>query len=315
MTMTEGSNAPDVSIIIPVLNEEENIRPLVEEIIAAMGERSYEILFVDDGSTDATVDIILELKSSNSRIRILKLKRNFGKSTAMAAGFDAARGETSITMDGDLQDDPAEIPRFLASRAEGNDIVCGWRAKRNDNIFKRWPSKIYNKMSRRIAGVKIHDMNCGFKAYDTELAQSLNLYGDMHRYTPVLGKMNGAKVSEIAINHRKRIHGKSKYGAKRIVRGLLDLVTVGFLFSFLERPLHLFGRIGTLISLVGFGICGYLVTLKYAYGEGIGERPLLMLGVLLITLGVQLFMLGLLGETIVYRSSQHRQIQFFSKEL
>mgnify|MGYP003794617649 CR=1 FL=1 len=315
MTMAEGSEAPDVSIIIPVLNEEENIRPLVEEITAAMSERSYEILFVDDGSTDTTVEKILELKSRNSRIRILKLKRNFGKSTAMAAGFDAARGETSITMDGDLQDDPAEIPRFLASRAEGNDIVCGWRSKRNDNIFKRWPSKIYNKMSRRIAGVKIHDMNCGFKAYDTELARSLNLYGDMHRYTPVLGKMNGAKVSEIAINHRKRIHGKSKYGARRIVRGLLDLMTVGFLFSFLERPLHLFGRIGTLISLVGLGICGYLVTLKYAHGEGIGERPLLMLGILLITLGVQLFMLGLLGETIVYRSSQHRQIQFFSKEL
>ncbi len=313
--MAEGSEVLDVSIIIPVFNEEDNIHPLVNEITTTMEERSFEILFVDDGSTDTTVEKILELKSSDNRIRILKLKRNFGKATAMAAGFDVARGTTSITMDGDLQDDPAEIPRFLASRAEGNDIVCGWRAKRNDNIFKRWPSKIYNKMSRRIAGVKIHDMNCGFKAYDTELARSLNLYGDMHRYTPVLGKMNGAKVNEIAINHRKRIHGRSKYGGRRIARGLLDLMTVGFLFSFLERPLHLFGRIGTLISLVGFGICSYLLTLKYAYGEGIGERPLLMLGVLLITLGVQLFMIGLLGETIVYRSSERRPIRFFGEEL
>ena len=315
MTMDNDGSKLGVSIIIPVLNEEENVRPLVEEISTAMKQDDYEIIFVDDGSTDKTVEILNGLRTNNSHIRILKLNRNFGKAIAMAAGFEIARGETSITMDGDLQDDPSEISRFLEAIEAGHDIVCGWRAKRNDNIFKRWPSKIYNKLSRRIAGVKIHDMNCGFKAYNTELAKSLNLYGDMHRYTPVLGKMNGAKVTEIAINHRKRIHGKSKYGAKRIIRGFLDLMTVGFLFSFLERPLHLFGRIGSLISLIGFTICSYLVVLKYAYGEGIGERPLLMLGVLMITLGVQLFMLGLLGETIVYRSSERRDLQFFGKEL
>jgi glycosyltransferase involved in cell wall biosynthesis len=315
MALERDEEVTDVSIIIPILNEEENLLPLIDEITETMADRAYEIVFVDDGSTDDSVNILKNLRSNNPRIRILKLKRNYGKATAMAAGFDLARGKTSITMDGDLQDDPAEIPRFLASIAEGNDIVCGWRAKRNDNIFKRWPSKIYNKMSRKIAGVKIHDMNCGFKAYNTELACSLNLYGDMHRYTPVLGHMNGAKVSEITVNHRRRIHGESKYGARRIMRGLIDLMTVGFLFSFLERPLHLFGRIGTLISLVGFGICSYLVSLKYVYGEGIGDRPMLMLGVLLITTGVQLFMLGLLGETIVYRSSKDRQMQFYGNEL
>ena len=315
MSMESNDEVKDVSIIIPVLNEEENIHPLVEEIIEAMEERRYEIIFVDDGSTDSTVEILMELRSKNPDIRILKLKRNYGKATAMAAGFDLARGKTSITMDGDLQDDPAEIPRFLSSIDEGNDIVCGWRAKRNDNIFKRWPSKIYNKMSRKIAGVKVHDMNCGFKAYDTELACSLNLYGDMHRYTPVLGHMKGAKITEIAVNHRRRIHGKSKYGAKRIMRGLIDLMTVGFLFSFLERPLHLFGRIGAMVSVIGFGICSYLLSLKYIYGEGIGDRPMLMLGVLLITTGIQLFMLGLLGETIVYRSSESRQTRFYGHEL
>jgi glycosyltransferase involved in cell wall biosynthesis len=315
MGMENGDEAKDVSIIIPVLNEEENLHPLIDEITETMKDKEYEIIFVDDGSTDDTVKILKDIRSNNSHVRIHKLKRNYGKAIAMAVGFDIARGKTSITMDGDLQDDPAEIPRFLASIAEGNDIVCGWRAKRNDNIFKRWPSKIYNKMSRKIAGVKIHDMNCGFKAYNTELACSLNLYGDMHRYTPVLGHMNGAKVSEIVVNHRRRIHGKSKYGAKRIMRGLIDLITVGFLFSFLERPLHFFGRIGTLISLIGFAICSYLVSLKYIYGEGIGDRPMLMLGVLLITTGIQLFMLGLLGETIVYRSSENRQLRFYGKEL
>lgn len=305
----------EISIIVPVLNEEDNIIPLVEEIIAEMSEKEYEILFVDDGSSDETVNVILKIKQEYSHIRLLKLNRNFGKAIALAAGFESAKGKICITMDGDLQDDPAEIANFLQEMSKGYGIVCGWRAKRNDNIFKRWPSKIYNKMSRRIAGVDIHDMNCGFKAYDTNVARSLNLYGDMHRYTPVLGKINGASISEIAVHHRKRIHGKSKYGARRIMRGLIDLITVGFLFSFLERPLHLFGRIGAYISLIGFAICSYLISLKYVYGVGIGERPLLMLGVMLITIGVQLFMLGLLGETIVFRSSESRQIELFGKEL
>jgi len=311
--MTNGN--VDTSIVIPIFNEEDNISPLVEEIHSVMNEHSYEILFIDDGSTDSSLAKIIDMKEDDDKIRVVKHNRNFGKAIALATGFHNARGKVSITMDGDLQDDPAEIPRFLEEIEKGISVVCGWRAKRRDNVFKRWPSKIYNTMSRKMAGIKIHDMNCGFKAYDTEMARSLNLYGDMHRYTPVLAKMNGASISEIPIEHRPRLHGKSKYGAKRIMRGLFDLITVSFLFAFLERPLHLFGRIGGLFTVAGVSICGYLVTLKYAYGEGIGERPLLSLGVLLCTLGVQLFLLGLLGETIVYRSSERRDVSLYGKEL
>ena len=315
--MTVGDSTEDVavSVVIPVLNEEENIEPLVSEIVAAMAGKTFEILFIDDGSSDATVEKILAQREIHSMIRILKFKRNQGKAIALAAAFEIAKGKVSITMDGDLQDDPKEIERFLDKMDEGYEMVCGWRAKRKDGIVKRWPSKIYNAMSRKIAGVDLHDMNCGFKAYDTELARSLDLYGDMHRYTPVLGAIRGGRITEIPVEHRPRVHGKSKYGSKRLLRGLFDLMTVGFLVSFMERPLHLFGRIGGFFSAVGFAICTYLVTLKYAYGEGIGDRPLLMLGVLLITVGIQLFMLGLLGESFVYRSRQNRRLDLLGDEI
>ncbi len=305
----------DLSIIIPILNEEENLVPLVEEITTCLSGMKYEIIFIDDGSDDDSIKVIKQLKKTYERIRIIKHRRNFGKAVALKTGFASAKGKVSITMDGDLQDDPAEIPRFLEEIKQGNDIVCGWREKRQDNIFKRWPSKVYNSLVRFMCGIKIHDMNCGFKAYDTELAKNLNLYGDMHRYTPVLGKMNGAKISEIAINHRPRLHGVSKYGAKRLLRGLFDLITVSFLMVFLERPLHLFGKIGGFLTTLGLMICSYLVAVKYAYGEGIGDRPLLSLGILLCIIGVQFFFLGLLGETITYRSSEQSGLGKTSKEL
>lgn len=305
----------DLSIIIPILNEEENLVPLVEEITTCLGGMKYEIIFIDDGSDDDSIKVIKQLKKTYERIRIIKHRRNFGKAVALKTGFASAKGKVSITMDGDLQDDPAEIPRFLEEIKQGNDIVCGWREKRQDNIFKRWPSKVYNSLVRFMCGINIHDMNCGFKAYDTELAKNLNLYGDMHRYTPVLGKMNGAKISEIAINHRPRLHGVSKYGAKRLLRGLFDLITVSFLMVFLERPLHLFGKIGGFLTTLGLMICSYLVAVKYAYGEGIGDRPLLSLGILLCIIGVQFFFLGLLGETITYRSSEQSGLGKTSKEL
>lgn len=210
-----------LSIVIPILDEEENLVPLVEEIKSVLTNISYEIIFIDDGSTDESLNILMGLKNSEENVRVIKHKRNFGKAIALKTGFSAAQGQITITMDGDLQDNPAEIPRFIEQIKNGNDIVCGWRAKRRDNILKRWPSRIYNLLVRTMCGIKIHDMNCGFKAYDTDLAKSLNLYGDMHRYTPVLGKMNGAKITEIAINHRPRLHGKSKYGSKRLLRGFL----------------------------------------------------------------------------------------------
>lgn len=304
-----------LSIVIPILNEEENLVPLVEEIKSVLTNISYEIIFIDDGSTDESLNILMGLKNSEENVRVIKHKRNFGKAIALKTGFSAAQGQITITMDGDLQDNPAEIPRFIEQIKNGNDIVCGWRAKRRDNILKRWPSRIYNLLVRTMCGIKIHDMNCGFKAYDTDLAKSLNLYGDMHRYTPVLGKMNGAKISEIAINHRPRLHGKSKYGSKRLLRGFFDLITVSFLMAFLERPMHLFGKVGGVLSTAGFAICSYLVVIKYAFDEGIGERPLLSLGILLIIIGVQFFLLGLLGETITYGSSENNTNQSSSKEL
>ena len=304
-----------LSIVIPILDEEENLVPLVEEIKSVLTNISYEIIFIDDGSTDESLNILIGLKNSEENVRVIKHKRNFGKAIALKTGFSAAQGQITITMDGDLQDNPAEIPRFIEQIKNGNDIVCGWRAKRRDNILKRWPSRIYNLLVRTMCGIKIHDMNCGFKAYDTDLAKSLNLYGDMHRYTPVLGKMNGAKISEIAINHRPRLHGKSKYGSKRLLRGFFDLITVSFLMAFLERPMHLFGKVGGVLSTAGFAICSYLVIIKYAFDEGIGERPLLSLGILLIIIGVQFFLLGLLGETITYGSSENNTNQSASKEL
>ena len=304
-----------LSIVIPILDEEENLVPLVEEIKSVLTNISYEIIFIDDGSTDESLNILIGLKNSEENVRVIKHKRNFGKAIALKTGFSAAQGQITITMDGDLQDNPAEIPRFIEQIKNGNDIVCGWRAKRRDNILKRWPSRIYNLLVRTMCGIKIHDMNCGFKAYDTDLAKSLNLYGDMHRYTPVLGKMNGAKISEIAINHRPRLHGKSKYGSKRLLRGFFDLITVSFLMAFLERPMHLFGKVGGALSTAGFAICSYLVIIKYAFDEGIGERPLLSLGILLIIIGVQFFLLGLLGETITYGSSENNTNQSASKEL
>ena len=311
----ELSDFVDVSIIIPVLNEDESVEPLVLEIVESIDEVSYEIIFVDDGSNDATIEKLLSLRKTHNVIRILKLKRNHGKATALSAGFQIARGRRCVTMDGDLQDDPGEIGRFLSKMDEGFEIVCGWRAKRKDGIAKRLPSRIYNSLSRKIAKVDLHDMNCGFKAYDTELAQSLNLYGDMHRYTPVLGAINGGRITEILVNHRPRVYGYSKYGGKRLARGLFDLLTVGFLFSFMERPLHLFGRIGGFLSTAGFSVCAYLVFRKFAYSEGIGDRPLLMLGVLMIIIGVQLFMLGLLGETFVHNHSPNRRLDLIGDEI
>lgn len=305
----------DLSIIVPILDEEDNLIPLVEEIKSILGDMPFEIIFIDDGSTDNSLAIMTDLKETENNVRVIKHRRNFGKAVALKTGFAAAKGQISITMDGDLQDNPAEIPRFIEEIEKGNDIVCGWRAKRRDNIFKRWPSKIYNRLVRLMCGIKIHDMNCGFKAYDTDLAKSLNLYGDMHRYTPVLGKMSGAKITEIAINHRPRLHGKSKYGSKRLLRGFFDLITVSFLMAFLERPMHLFGKVGGFLSTVGLAICSYLVVIKYALDEGIGDRPLLSLGVLLIIIGVQFFLLGLLGETITYRSSENNTNPSASKEL
>jgi glycosyltransferase involved in cell wall biosynthesis len=312
---SDEKSLPEVSLIIPVYDEEENIGVLVSEIDDALAEIRYEAIFIDDGSRDGTLSELTTARHEHPELRIIKLKRNWGKSAALMMGFEAARAPVCITLDGDLQDDPAEIPAFLEAISRGSDLVCGWRDKRRDGISKRLPSNIYNVLARWTLRTRLKDMNCGFKAFDSNLAKSLNLYGDMHRYIPVLCKMKGAVISEIPVNHRPRRHGRSKYGSKRLLRGILDMFTVGFLLSFLERPLHLFGRIGLLFSLAGVGTGGYLVFLKYSTGAAIGDRPLLLLSVLLVTMGVQLFMLGLLGEAFGYRSHERPSFELLGEEL
>lgn len=305
----------EVSIVIPVLNEEENIAPLVTEIDAALIGIRWEAIFIDDGSRDGTLGELKKAQQHRKQIRILRLKRNWGKSTAMMLGFEAANAPICITMDGDLQDNPAEIPAFLEAIAAGSDLVCGQRKKRRDGISKRLPSKIYNLLARCLLRTELKDMNCGFKAYDTRLARSLNLYGDMHRFVPILARMEGAVITGLSVGHRPRLHGQSKYGATRLIRGILDMFTIAFLLSFLDRPLHLFGRIGVISSMTGAIIGGYLVILKYSTDAAIGDRPLLMLSVLLLTMGIQFFMLGLLGEAFVHRSHQGRSLDLLGEEI
>lgn len=288
-----------VSVVVPVYNERESVRPLSEELLRVLRGlgRRFEILFVDDGSTDGTSEILVDLAAAEPEIAVVRLRRNFGKAAALMAGFREARGDAIVTIDGDLQDDPAEIPRLLAELEAGADLVSGWKRARKDAWSKRAASKVFNGVTARMSGVGLHDLNCGFKAYKAEVVRSLSLTGDQYRYIPVLAADEGFRVSELPVNHRPRPFGRSKYGFERYLRGLLDLLTILFIGRFRQRPMHLFGGVGLLFMAVGFLICVYLAVLKLT-GEGIGGRPLLLLGVLLIVVGVQLFTIGLVSEMI-----------------
>lgn len=288
-----------VSVVIPVYNERESVRPLAEEllpVLRALGRRT-EVLFVDDGSTDGTSEVLADLAAAEPEIAVVRLRRNFGKAAALMAGFREAGGDAIVTIDGDLQDDPAEIPRLLAELESGADLVSGWKRERQDSWSKRAASRVFNGVTSRMSGVRLHDLNCGFKAYRAEVVRSLALTGDQYRYIPVLAANEGFRVSELAVNHRPRAFGSSKYGLERYVRGFLDLLTILFVGRFRQRPMHLFGGAGMLLIAVGVVICAYLAVLRLA-GEGIGNRPLLLLGVLMIVVGVQLFTIGLVSEMI-----------------
>jgi glycosyltransferase involved in cell wall biosynthesis len=288
-----------VSVVIPVYNERESVRPLSEEllrVLRGLGRRT-EVLFVDDGSTDGTSEILADLASEEPEIAVVRLRRNFGKAEALMAGFREARGDAIVTIDGDLQDDPVEIPRLLDELEAGADLVSGWKRDRKDAWSKRAASRVFNGVTARMSGVGLHDLNCGFKAYRAEVVRSLALTGDQYRYIPVLAANEGFRVSEVAVNHRPRPFGRSKYGLERYLRGFLDLLTILFVGRFRQRPMHLFGGLGTLFVVVGFVICAYLAVLRLA-GEAIGGRPLLLLGVLLIVVGVQLLTIGLVSEMI-----------------
>jgi glycosyltransferase involved in cell wall biosynthesis len=290
---------PYISVVIPLLNEEGSLRELhgaLTKVLGGVG-RPYEILFVNDGSTDASATVLDDLAEEDPSVGVIHFRRNFGKAAALDAGFKRAGGEIIFTMDADLQDDPEEIPNFLAKLDEGFDLVSGWKKKRHDPLGKTMPSKLFNFTVSSTSGLKLHDFNCGFKAYRRECVENLELYGELHRYVPVLVHWQGFRVAEMAVTHHPRQHGVSKYGVERMLKGFFDLMTVLLITRYRARPLHLFGLIGFLLSAAGFGCLAYLTVLKFL-GESIGGRPLLMLGLLLVVVGVQLGATGLLGEMI-----------------
>ena len=293
-----------LSFVIPVYNEEESLKELHKEIIENIPRTTYEIIFIDDGSTDNSYTVIEELARKDSNIKPIRFRTNFGKAAALQAGFDKAQGEIIFTMDADLQDDPKEIPRFLEKINEGYDLVSGWKKKRKDPITKRWPSKFFNLITSMVFHLRLHDYNCGYKAYRKETAKSLNIYGELYRYIPAIVWSKGFSVTEIVVTHHKRRFGRSKYGASRLIRGFLDLLTVTMITKYRRSPLYLFGASGLIISLIGFIIGVWLAVNKIFFGMSLSNRPLLFLSILLIVVGVQLISLGLLGEMIVYSSRQ-----------
>jgi len=295
-----------ISVVVPVYNEEESLVELHRELDAvfATGELGpVEFLFVDDGSRDGSWRAISELARRDPRVRAIRFRRNFGKASALTAGFQAARGDRVFTLDADLQDDPAEIPRFLQRLDQGFDVVSGWKKTRHDPWHKVYPSRIFNWMVSGLTGCVLHDHNCGFKVYRAEVLREVGIYGELHRFVPALAHSRGFRVGEMEVHHRPRVHGRSKYGVARFAKGFLDLLTVVFLTRFRQRPLHVFGGSGLVLSTLGFlGLlylaCVWLANFWVADPEPIGGRPLLSYSIALLVVGVQLFSLGILAELV-----------------
>ncbi|MDD3050953.1 MAG: glycosyltransferase family 2 protein [Candidatus Cloacimonetes bacterium] len=288
-----------LSFVIPVYNEEDSLEQLYQEILANIGSNNYEIIFVDDGSSDKSFQIMKKLAEKDQSVKVIRFRRNFGKAAGLQAGFDVCTGDYVFTMDADLQDNPLEIKNFITKLEEGYDLVSGWKQKRHDPISKTVPSKIFNYVTVRTFKLKLHDYNCGFKLYSRELVKELEIYGEMHRYIPALAHAKGFRVGEIPVKHRARQFGKSKYGIERYLRGFFDLLTVKVVTDYIRTPLYLFGSMGMFSFTAGFLIGLYLSVMKIFYGHPLSNRPLLFLAVLLITVGVQFFSIGLLGELIV----------------
>ncbi|MBL6633810.1 MAG: glycosyltransferase family 2 protein [Thermoleophilia bacterium] len=288
-----------LSVVVPVFDERDSLQELADELLPVMQRvgAPFEVIFVDDGSRDGGDRVLADLARDHDPIRVVRLRSNFGKGAALTAGFREARGDVVITIDADLQDDPAEIPRLLAALDEGADLVSGWKQKRNDPWNKTMPSRVFNGVARRVSGVELHDLNCGFKAYRADVVRALAIPGEMYRFIPVIAASEGFRVAEVPVNHRSRRHGRSKYGFERYLRGLLDLITISFVGRYRHRPMHFFGGMGLLLFVAGFAISLYL-TIAKILGQAIGDRPLLILGVLLIVVGIQLFTIGLVSELI-----------------
>jgi len=295
-----------ISMVIPVYNEEGNLDALHEKLTSSLVQIGlpYEIIFIDDGSKDGTWKVIRKLGTADRHVRALRHRRNFGKARALSLGFAVADGAAIITMDGDLQDDPDELPKFIQSLNEGNDLASGWKQRRQDPLGKTAPSKVFNWTVRKVTGVQLHDFNCGFKAYRKDAAKTIRLYGELHRFTPVLANAEGFRIAEIPVKHHPRTWGSSKYGWSRLTKGFLDLFTVKFLTEYRQRPMHLFGVPGLLSAFVGVLIGLYLTFERIALNNQIGTRPLLMLSVLLVVLGAQFFGLGLIGEYLAHHSNE-----------
>ena len=298
-----------LSFVIPVLNEEHTLEKLffgIKEAVKKTRYKDFEVIFIDDGSTDSSWLVIETLKDNyTNNIVAIKFRKNFGKSLALYTGFLKAQGDLVFTMDADLQDNPAEIPNFINKLDEGYDVVAGWKKIRHDPLSKILPSKIFNKVTSMFSGIHLHDFNCGFKLYKKEVIKNIEIYGELHRFIPVLANYYGFKISEIAVKHNERQHGVSKYGYERYIRGFLDLLTVTITTKYLQKPNHLFGGLGILFGLIGFLSLSYLIILWF-YGYSIGHRPLLLFGILSAMLSVQMISLGLISELINKNSKNNR---------
>jgi glycosyltransferase involved in cell wall biosynthesis len=291
----------EVSVVLPVLDEVESLGVLhreLTEVLQPLG-RPYEILFVDDGSRDGSFQRVEKLRLDDPCVRGVQLRRNFGKAAALAVGFREARGDVVITLDADLQDDPAEVPKLLARLEDGFDLVSGWKQERQDPRSKTWPSRLFNRVTGLLTGVRLHDFNSGFKVYRREVVEEIRLYGELHRFIPALAAWRGFQVTEVPVRHRPRRHGRTKFGSARLWRGVLDLLTVLFLTRYTRRPLHLFGGLGLIAWTVGFGVNAYLTGIWLSGSRPIGQRPLLAFGVLTMLVGVQFFAIGLLSELVL----------------
>lgn len=299
-----------LSVVIPLYNEEESLMELslaLKRVFDSL-KCDYEVIFVDDGSTDKSFEKIKEINKRNSKYHCIKLRRNYGKSAALSAGFKEAKGDYVVTMDADLQDDPNEIPELIKVLNSGYDLVSGWKKVRYDPFIKKHTSKIFNYFTSKVSGIRLHDFNCGLKAYKKDVIKSVKVYGEMHRYIPALAHLMGFKITEKVVKHHPRKFGVTKFGANRFLNGFFDLLTVAFTSKFIKKPLHLFGTLGILFSVAGFLITLYLTILKFFGNESISNRPLFLVGILLIIVGFQSFSLGLIAEMITKSSHQDEDI-------
>lgn len=308
-------NTVEISVVIPLLNEESSLQELTGKVSESLKNYSFEIIFVDDGSTDSSWKTIRNLSKESEKIKGIKLRRNYGKSDALQAGFDVVKGKYVVTMDADLQDDPFEIPELISMLNDGYELVSGWKKVRHDPITKTIPSRFFNTVTRWATGIDLHDFNCGLKAYRREVIDQIYLYGEMHRYVPLLAKWEGFnRIGEKVVKHHPRKYGKTKFGISRFLNGFLDLLTLLFVKKYIHRPMHFFGSLGVLFLIIGGVISGYLSYLKIFFGEPLGNRPLLFLGILLIVVGVQFFSIGFIGE-LINKGQADRQKPNIEKKL